>query len=169
MSNLHKCERGIQGCFHIVDCLHLLMFVCRQLFIGSSKPIENQQMMALAFSSLMPSDSARAIALPTSAITNQTLDHIGAQFYDGTETSNGAVLTKAPGFNPNTGMSEKWSSNDTMLGRYLQTANRAEIFLLGRQSSYSARVFDTRLIIVIDGLVSQIEATATGEAVSAGS
>jgi hypothetical protein len=120
-------------------------------------------MMPFPVPLFVPSNGASIIPLSTSPVTDQALSHVGAQFYAGTEISRMTVIPKASGSAAASQKAKSMASHNTVLDKYLQSANRAEILCLGIQSPRSDRAFHNRLIAMIDGLLLQIAATVTQE------
>jgi hypothetical protein len=110
--------------------------------------------------------SAISATPSNSAVNDQALAHIGAQFYCENEISSKANVAKASGPAANIQELKDSSLVYEALDKYLQTADRTEILCLGICSSRSARVFDRRLICMIDGVLLQIERPATETALS---
>jgi hypothetical protein len=105
-----------------------------------------------------PSKGVRIVPTALPAIAEGVIQ-VGAQFHDGNESSNPASVGKASGPTANIPKPKGIYSSRKVLERYLKTAERTEILLLGRQSCRMSRAFDNHLITKIDGILTQVEAS----------
>jgi hypothetical protein len=145
------------------------MAVCQQLLtITSIRPLpgttyERRRMMPPADST--PSKRANIASTSLPAVADGVIQ-VGAQFRDGNETSTPDSVAKASGSTVNVPKLKDISSSPKLLRRYLQTAQRTEILSIGKQSSRASRAFDNHLLVTIDGVLMQIEASDIKEVLS---